>query len=254
MIGTAAAAALLLLALAVVAHDVLQGPRDFRRLVAATDTRERQRIYRRWAWQSAALYGGGALGGLALLGRQDALGSMPAEFAPAASLFPQQGPGDFLGGVIVGALALGSLLPIVVTAILRKRAAARDETPGQPELLPGDHAALLPRNGAERAWAFWLSINAGVSEELFFRLLVPMVLLPFLGNAIAAFAAATLLFGLAHAYQGWTGIAVTALLGGVLAMVYLTTGELWLAILLHAFLDVNSLVIRPALMRRLAAA
>ena len=58
------------------------------------------------------------------------------------------------------------------------------------------------------------------------------------------------LFTLAHRYQGRGGMAAVALVGAVLAYLYLATGLLWLVALLHAVVDANSLVLRPWLERR----
>jgi membrane protease YdiL (CAAX protease family) len=54
---------------------------------------------------------------------------------------------------------------------------------------------------------------------------------------------AAVAFGLAHAYQGLTGILTTGVLGGVLAGVYLSTGSLLLPVLLHAAIDLRFLLV-----------
>jgi membrane protease YdiL (CAAX protease family) len=57
-----------------------------------------------------------------------------------------------------------------------------------------------------------------------------------------------LLFGLGHVYQGWIGVAQTALIGVILAAFTVRWGTLWPAILAHAGLNTLSLL----LMRHLA--
>jgi membrane protease YdiL (CAAX protease family) len=50
-------------------------------------------------------------------------------------------------------------------------------------------------------------------------------------------------FGLAHAYQGVTGVVTTGVLGGVLAALYLGTGSLLLPVVLHALIDLRFLLV-----------
>ena len=73
----------------------------------------------------------------------------------------------------------------------------------------------MPRNGAETVWTGLLSINAGIGEELFFRLALPLLIVLVTGNVIAAFAVAAIVFGLVHVYQGWVGVLATTFLGVV---------------------------------------
>ncbi len=68
--------------------------------------------------------------------------------------------------------------------------------------------------------------NAGVTEELYFRLLAPVLIFAVTGSAFWAILASTLWFGLAHYYQGWIGIAATTCIGALFAAVYLYVGHL----------------------------
>jgi membrane protease YdiL (CAAX protease family) len=111
----------------------------------------------------------------------------------------------------------------------------------------GDVEPLLPRNGRERLIAIPLSLNAGFSEELFFRLALPLLIAHVTGSAVAALAIATVAFGLVHAYQGWKGVAGTALIGGVLMIQYLVHGSLLRVMVIHAAIDLVALLVRPAL-------
>ena len=86
----------------------------------------------------------------------------------------------------------------------------------QPKIL-GDVEPLFPRNPDERRWTALIGANAGVGEELFFRLMLPLLITLVTGNASLAFAAAGLIFGLVHFYQGWVGILATTVAGFVFA-------------------------------------
>src|SRR3546814_10584207 len=69
------------------------------------------------------------------------------------------------------------------------------------------------------------ALAAGITEELYFRLLLPLTIALVTGNALVGFAVATLLFGLAHRYQRWRGVLATSAVGAVLAFVYLASGD-----------------------------
>jgi membrane protease YdiL (CAAX protease family) len=143
----------------------------------------------------------------------------------------------------------GAVTGIVILAFLLPRLRRRRTRP----LLLGDIAPLLPRNGPETLWTAVLSINAGVGEELYFRLLLPLLLVSLGSGALAAFIIAGLIFGAMHLYQGAAGIAATTILGGALTAAYLLSGSLWFAVALHAFIDLVGLVIRPSLTRLAAS-
>ena len=91
------------------------------------------------------------------------------------------------------------------------------------------------------------AVSAGITEELYFRLLVPLAIAELTGSAIAGFAVATILFALAHRYQRWLGVLATGLVGALFAWLYLQSGALWVAMVAHAAVDLNGLVLRPAL-------
>ena len=55
-------------------------------------------------------------------------------------------------------------------------------------------------------------------------------------------AVSSLLFGAAHMYQGLVGVMATTVLGAVFSVMYLSTGSLLLPMLLHALINVSSMV------------
>jgi membrane protease YdiL (CAAX protease family) len=141
-------------------------------------------------------------------------------------------------GLIIG--GLGSLAAGLVLARRRKSSG--------PVAL-GDIAPLMPRNGAEMVHTGLLSVSAGVGEELYFRLLLPLLMIGLGAPPLFAFVAATAIFGLAHLYQGWVGVVATTVVGAVMTAIYLGSGALVLVIALHIGLDFFGLVIRPAFSR-----
>lgn len=238
-------AILLILCLGSVAWFMRGDLAEYRAFKLLTETADRQRRYRAWALKSFLLFTGSTLAALAILGRLGTLAALPPEFRPLFRDLNAHGSATSafsggLEGILLGALGGG-----LVAGLLLPRLRKRRSKPVQV----GDIAALLPRNGAETAWTALLSVNAGVGEELYFRLLLPLLLVSLCGNALAAFAIAGAIFGAVHFYQGIAGIVATTIVGGALAALYLWTGDLWIAVGAHALLDLVGLVIRPTLRR-----
>ena len=139
------------------------------------------------------------------------------------------------------ALRSGALAgpPPEVLRRTRPGEARHAEPPGQATL------ALLPRSRSERRLFAVVGVTAGVCEEWLYRgffLAVVVALAPGLPDVALAVVAA-LAFGLAHAYQGLSGVLTTGVLGGLLASVYLATGSLLLPVLLHAVIDLRFLLV-----------
>jgi membrane protease YdiL (CAAX protease family) len=146
------------------------------------------------------------------------------------------------------AMASGALR--TATEQLRRPGDGRHADPGVHSTL-----ALLPRTTGERRLFSVVGLTAGICEEWLYRAFFLAVMSALLGAPpepiLVLLAAAA--FGLAHAYQGVAGIATTAVLGGVLALLYLDTGSLLLPVLLHAAIDLRFLLVPasvlPALTR-----
>ena len=211
----------------------------YRRIKRLPDTASRQKTYRLWVAKAAIAFVLPAVIGLALLGRLDALVTVPPEFDALRRLLPSfhgDSREELLG--MIGGSALGGM---IIGALLATRSNWR--------ILKtiGNVGSLLPRNRPEIAHAAVMSIAAGVSEELAFRLFLPLQVAIVSGNAFVAFGVAVAAFGAMHVYQGRAGVIATTLVGALMVAVYLMTGELWLAMVLHALIDLNSLVLRPIL-------
>ena len=211
----------------------------YRRIRRLPDTASRQKTYRLWIAKAAIAFVLPAIIGRARLGRLDALVIVPREFDALRSLLPSlagDSRAELLG--MIGGSALGGLVIGAVLATRRNWRILRTI---------GNVGSLLPRNRAEIAYAAAMSIAAGISEELAFRLFLPLLVALVSGNAFVAFGVAVAAFGAMHLYQGRAGVIATTLVGALMAAIYLMSGELWLAMLLHALIDLNSLALRPAL-------
>ncbi|HXH15234.1 MAG TPA: CPBP family intramembrane glutamic endopeptidase [Sphingomonas sp.] len=231
--------ALLLVAIMAIVWFLKGDLLGYRRLKRLSDTASRQKTYRLWIAKAAIAFALPALIGLALLGRLDALLTVPPEFAALQELLPNFG-GDSRA-FVCGMMGGGALAGLVIGAFLATRRTWRILKP------IGNVGSLLPRNRPEIAHAAAMAIAAGVTEELAFRLFLPLLIALVTGNALVAFGVAVAAFGALHLYQGWAGVIATTIVGALMAAVYLMTGSLVLAMALHALIDLNSLVVRPML-------
>ncbi|MBW6527157.1 CPBP family intramembrane metalloprotease [Sphingomonas sp. RHCKR7] len=239
--GQVAAALWLAVALASLALFLRGGARHYRWLYRPGGDARRRRFLLR-ALRPTLHFALVSLVALAALGRLDTLAELPPEFAPARvaaiELVGGTMPLDLLAWSTLGGLAVGGVI-----AGLVERWRGRSVTLGDVE-------SVLPTTRGELAWGALLSVSAGVTEELFFRLLLPLLLVLCGAPALVAAAVACALFGAAHAYQGATGVIATALVGAVLTLAYLLSGSLAAAVLLHVAIDLNALVVRPVLSGR----
>jgi membrane protease YdiL (CAAX protease family) len=108
---------------------------------------------------------------------------------------------------------------------------------------------LLPHTQQQLNQFSLVAITAGICEELLFRgfliwylsQLVPTVVALLVGSA---------LFGMAHAYQGTRGVLQTGLVGLGLVILYVLSGSLWVPMVVHAFVDLNSGMLAYTFLRR----
>jgi membrane protease YdiL (CAAX protease family) len=212
--------------------------REYSRFKRMRATKRRQKVFRKWVRESFLTFGGSAVVVLLLVwqfvplfldavNRWDFVADARRAFADSGTL----GVGMVVGLVL--ALVVGTLLIVVL---------ARKET----EVASiGDVQALLPRNRAELRYGAALAVNAGVVEELLFRLAMPALIFGVTGSAVAAVVGSLLVFALLHVYQGVAGIVGALVIGTLLMAVYLATGSILVAIVVHALFDLRSLVLIP---------
>jgi membrane protease YdiL (CAAX protease family) len=246
----ALASTLLLLYLLALAWFVRKDIADYAAFKLLANTADRQRRFRVWIAKAFLFFACGALGALALLGRWHALYALPPEFENLSRVIRSAAPPHaLLSAGFFGGLIGGFLVSVAIGVLASKRLGARKPSP----MVVGDVQPLMPRNSAEIAHSVLFSMNAGFCEELFFRLLLPLLITIVVSSALVAFLAAAIIFGLVHVYQGWVGVLATTILGLLLSALYLGTGSIWIAIVAHALLDVVNLVIRPTLTRLVAS-
>lgn len=217
--------------------------REYQHFKALRDTASRQRILRKWVLESLLFFGGSAAVILVLVWQFVPRMLAQVEGYPAALAFRQfvaDSNGVFVAvviGVVIAAIAGGVLFVVLL----------RNST-DIPTI--GDIGALLPRNRQELGYGVALSLNAGVVEELLFRLAVPALVFGITGNAAVAIAGSVLLFAALHLYQGAAGIVGALAIGTLLMLIYLATGSILWPILAHALIDLRSLVLIPMVIYR----
>ena len=98
---------------------------------------------------------------------------------------------------------------------------------------------LMPHSRGELPVAYATASLAGLGEEIAYRGFLIWYLAAFAGLGAAALAS-SVVFGIAHGYQGKLGMAFAALAGLVLAGIYLLSGSLLLVLWMHATYNIAS--------------
>lgn len=232
---------------------VLRDKRVYAQFKQRVETEQRQKFLRRWFFESLFFYGLIPLACLIALGHTHSLYTFPAFLTPWADALARQlhsdGGGFFHGMITTLAAMIVPLLLFGLTLVSLGRVYSQhknnDTNPKHPQAEQRNLECLFPRNRPERFWTTLLSISAGVTEELCFRLVVPLMIFIVTENAILAMVLATAWFGLLHIYQGWAGVLATSFVGAMLMFVYVLTQNLWLVMLIHAIIDLNDLSFAP---------
>ena len=224
--------ALVVMLVLLVLRTIRKDRREYQRFKRYRGTVKRQATFRRWLRESFLTFGGLSVGLLLLAGSY--VGPLLAEL---------QG-GSWVSG-IRSALWIPAVIAVIVIVLtwLGIRAARHDD---DGIAAVGDIGALLPRNRQELRLGALLSINAGIVEELAFRLAIPALVFGASGSAIAAVAVSALLFGALHLYQGAAGIIGTTIVGIAMMALYVVSGSIVAPIVLHVLIDLRSLVLIPA--------
>ena len=243
MLATLWLATLLIGLAAWTVHD----KREYATFKTVQESEARRAFYRRWTWQSFVFLVGATTVTLFVLDAENAIFGVPAAFADIATALVPSAKASKMSGDGTAGFAIGLFIGIAILVLVQARRVRKMMVP-----VIGDIEPLIPRNRAEMLAVLPLCINAGVSEELFFRLALPMLIAHVTGSAIVGLVGAAVLFGLIHAYQGWKGVIATMVVGAVLTLVYLRSGSIFRPMMLHALMDVVALIVRPLVTERLA--
>lgn len=235
--------ALLLVVLGLLAWRAATRSRDtYRRFKRLTSTRARTKVYGRWLLESALVMGG--LAAAVLLAAFPYVTTVLTATQTWAPIAAVRGLLGTPGGIAVSVVVFVIVAAALIAPVLLIRRSVGD---GGVDAIPavGDIRALLPRVRGELKYGVGLGLSAGIFEELLFRLGIPALLFGIIGLGPLSFAIAALIFGMLHVYQGPLGILFAALLGLVFAALYVLTGSIAAPIVLHALVDLRSLVLIP---------
>jgi uncharacterized protein len=97
---------------------------------------------------------------------------------------------------------------------------------------------LLPRSVLEVSVWIFVCITAGITEEAVFRGYVQRQLLGLTNSIVIAVVGQGIVFGLAHAYQGWKNVIVISVLGVLYGMLAAWRRSTAPGMIVHAFTDV----------------
>ena len=101
---------------------------------------------------------------------------------------------------------------------------------------------ITPVTMKEKKWFFFVSLTAGICEEIVWRgcmlLLLSSIFPDF--NVVIVSVISCLLFGIFHCYQGFYGMIKTAVIAFLFVLIYITTNSLLLGIILHFLFDFSS--------------
>lgn len=215
--------------------------REYARFRRYRSTARRQAMMRRWLVESLVLFGSSSA--LVLLLVWPVVGPL---LAATQALPPIAWLRDALAGGLGMVVLLSALIGVALLTLLGARSARREGG----IIMVGDIAAMLPRNRPELGWGAALSVNAGLVEEALFRLALPALLVVTTGEPISAFLLAALVFGALHAYQGWVGVLATGVVGLLFTALYVVSGSIVLAMIVHAVFDLRTLVVIPVAVYR----
>lgn len=182
---------------------------------------------------------------LILLRRTSAI-AFPTEFTTtplSGTLLAGRDDAALLGlSDIAVALLLGATMGLTIVTlalVLRQRRSSTKDS-----YFLGEVNRFMPTSRDQRVWWAVLSLNAGVSEELYYRLLLPLLLTPLIANTLVAFTIGAAVFGIAHFYQGVRGVILTFLVGLLLGAFYLATENLILVMVVHVLIDLRLVLLR----------
>jgi membrane protease YdiL (CAAX protease family) len=143
------------------------------------------------------------------------------------------------GGGRWGAAGYGLAALCIAGFVWQVRSTRRSEkTRVEMRAAIGEQRFLMPLHAEGRHLFAPVSITAGVCEEIVYRGFMIAYFMTALDVSFwIAAALSSVAFGLAHAYQGPSGILRTGLVGALFALLYGLTGALWAPIAVHVLMD-----------------
>jgi membrane protease YdiL (CAAX protease family) len=132
-------------------------------------------------------------------------------------------------------IAAGGLLALSLVILCERRG----WLPREPDLV----CLLIPKTPREKFWAVLIvSPTAAFCEEFLFRGYLLTQFSDWLHSLLWAWVVSSVVFGLAHFYQSWSGMVRAGLLGALLAYPVVRWGSLYPSMLAHWMIDTGALL------------
>lgn len=133
-------------------------------------------------------------------------------------------------------LAVAAALAMYVVAVLFMRPRWRRAVEKRTRIVH----LFMPANAVERTWWITVSTLAGISEEITWRGVHPVLLTVLLGSPVAGAAVAAVTFGVADMVQGWKSAAIVSIFAAGFQTLVWLSGSLYLAMLVHVAYDITA--------------
>jgi uncharacterized protein len=152
-------------------------------------------------------------------------------------------PQSWLNTILLS-LVLGGILALASTMVIEP---LTDKLTGEKH----DHSmfdSIRGNFGVLWKWLLVVWVLVAILEEIIFRGFLMSELARLLGTGVGGtiinLAFSSILFGIAHWYQGKSGALSTGLIGLLIGLIFVAGGyNLWLPILIHGFIDTFGLVL-----------
>ncbi|GAA3739712.1 CPBP family intramembrane glutamic endopeptidase [Salinactinospora qingdaonensis] len=150
---------------------------------------------------------------------------------------------------VIGAV-LGGLLAWLVTWLItrERKSRGRNEPLVDPDSARTKHVitTIAARSRRERRLAWWLVVGSAVFEELLYRSLFLALGLSLGLPLWEVVLASSVLYALAHLYQGWHGLVVGLIIGLLSMVVYIGTGTIFFTVAFQVYMNVRVLLLSGA--------
>lgn len=163
-----------------------------------------------------------------------------ADPAVAGIAWPPEAWDRLLQAFLAGAVVVAAVLALARLVGGRRDPAAFDEAAQFARI-----EFLVPLWRKERRFFPVVAASVAVTEELLYRGLLLLYAATLLGvDPWWLVVPTSVVFGLAHRYQGWLGTVATSAAGVLLGIVTVATGSLWPAVGAHFLVDLRLLALK----------
>jgi membrane protease YdiL (CAAX protease family) len=132
------------------------------------------------------------------------------------------------------------IVSIMVALTSASRMQTRKVSPEELMKATANVRKLLPATGYERIVFVAVALTAGLCEEFLYRGWLLNVIAAASGSVFVALIVSSIVFGLAHFYQGPNGMLGAGVLGVVFGTLFIVSGSLFPVQALHALIDLNN--------------